>query len=399
MTAEKPQIFVIKTSPETVLDDYAKLMHMANYENRYAKTDKTILKLNLSWSKFFPACSSPPWQVEGVIKTMTEDGYDPKTIFNAENRTVVTNIAKGLKGNKWAPIIKKYGTWFVPLTRIKFVPYEDLRPKFLKLKNRSLHVLDSKIFPEGFSIPKFYVGKSIIHLPTMKTHGHTGAVGGSLEHTADEMRHGGITCSMKNAFGGLLTKRRHYSHQFMSEVLVDLLIIQKQIHPEIMAVVDGTVCGDGAGPRTMIPRIKNYLLAGYDQVAVDTVVSKMLGFEPLKLPAIKLAHDEGLGCGDFDQIEIIGEDVSDINWNFTVKRSIVIWGDQMVRKGHLSFLNPLMRSEMFMWGPILGSLLYHDMFWYPTIGKRRIQEFMETSWGKLFQKYPSSAPGKLNKLS
>ncbi|MFX1288671.1 MAG: DUF362 domain-containing protein [Promethearchaeota archaeon] len=363
---------------------------MADYKQFYAKEYKTIIKLNLSWSKFFPACSSPPWQVEGVLKTMVKDGYDPKKLFTAENRTVVTNIEKGLKGNKWSPIIEKYGVWFVPLTRIPFVPYESLRNRFIALKNKKLHVLDSEIFPKGFRIPEFYVGKSIIHLPTMKTHGHTGAIGGSLKQTKEEMKNGGITCAMKNAFGGLLTKRRHFSHQFMSEVLVDLLIVQKQIHPNIMAIVDGTVCGDGAGPRTMIPRIKNYLIAGYDQVAVDTVVAKMFGFEPLNLPAIKLAHDEGLGCGDFKEIEIIGENISNINWNFKVKRSLVIWGDQMVRKGTLKFLNPLMHNKIFFTLPILSSLVYHDMLWYPTIGKKRIKKFLGTSWGQLFKNYPSN---------
>ncbi len=395
---DNPKIFVIKTSPNTVLEDYSKLMHLAQYQKRFPKDLKTIIKLNLSWSKFYPACSSPPWQVEGVLKTMIDDGYDPKKLFTAENRTVVTNIAKGLSGNRWEPIIKKYGVWFVPLTKIPFIPYDDeLRSKFETLKDKELHVLDSKIFPDGFKIPQFYLGKPIIHTPTMKTHGHTGAVGGSLSQTKDEMKHGGITCSCKNAFGGLLTKRRHFSHQYMSEVLVDLLIIQKQIHPEILAVVDGTVCGDGAGPRTMIPRIKNYLLAGYDQVAVDAVVAKMMGFDPMTLPAIKLAHDEGLGCGDVDQIELIGEDVSDINWKFEVKRSLVIWGDQMVRKGKLSFLHPLMHNKLFMTLPILGSLVYHDMFWYPTIGKKRIKEFMETEWGKKFESYPANIPGKINK--
>jgi len=382
------QVYVIKTSPKSVLEDYQKLMHLTNYQKFFKISSKIILKLNLSWSKFFPACSSPPWQVEGILKAMVNDGYDPKKIFTAENRTVVTNIEKGLKGNKWAPVINKYGVWFVPLTRIPFVSYESLRPKFLAFKNKKLHALDSKIFPEGFRIPKFYVGKPIIHLPTMKTHGHTGAVGGSLRKTSEEMKHGGITCAMKNAFGGLLTKRRHFSHQYMSEVLVDLLIIQKQIHPQILSVVDGTVCGDGAGPRTMIPRIKNYLLAGYDQVAVDTVVARMLGFEPLELPAIKMAHEEGLGCGDFDQIEIIGEDVSNINWNFKVKRSIIIWGDQMVRKGPLQFLYPLFRSELFFLGPTYASMIYHDMLWYPLIGRQRIKKFYQTEWGKMFKEYP-----------
>jgi len=385
---EKPQLFVIKTTPKTVLQDYKKLMHMANYERFYDKNSKIIIKLNLSWSKFFPACSSPPWQVDGVLRTMINDGYNPKKLFTAENRTVVTNIEKGLKGNKWMPIIKNLGVWFVPLTRIPFVPYESLRSKFLNLKNKKLFALDSKIFPEGFKIPKFYVGKPIIHLPTMKTHGHTGAMGGSLKKTSEQMKNGGITCAMKNAFGGLLTKRRHFSHQYMSEVLVDLLIIQKQIHPQILSVVDGTVCGDGAGPRTMLPLIKNYLLAGYDQVAVDTVVARMLGFEPLELPAIKMAHDEGLGCGDFDQIEIIGEDVSNINWNFKVKRSIIIWGDQMVRKGPLQFLYPLFRSELFFLGPTYASMIYHDMLWYPLIGRQIIKKFYQTEWGKMFKEYP-----------
>jgi hypothetical protein len=387
MTEKSSQVYIVKTTPQTILEDYNNLMNLANYKRYFNINEKIIIKLNLSWSKFFPACSSPPWQLEGVLKTMIDDGYDSKKIFTAENRTVVTNIEKGLKGNKWGPIFKKYGVWFVPLTRIPFVPYDSLRSNFLTLKNKKLHALDSKIFPEGFLIPKFYVGKPIIHLPTIKTHGHTGAIGGSLRKTTGQMKHGGITCAMKNAFGGLLTKRRHFSHQYMSEVLVDLLIIQKQIHPNIMAVVDGTVCGDGAGPRTMIPRIKNFILAGYDQVAVDTVVAKMMGFKPLKLPAIKLAHDEGLGCGDFDQIEIIGEDVSNINWNFKVKRSLVIWGDQMVRKGPLKFLYPLFKSEFFFLGPTFASMIYHDMLWYPTIGKSRIKEFFETEWGRKFQNY------------
>jgi uncharacterized protein (DUF362 family) len=389
MSTNRSQIFIIKTSPKTVLEDYKRLMDLTEYQKYYLKRKQIIIKLNLSWSKFFPACSSPPWQVEGVLKTMIDGGYDPKKLFTAENRTVVTNIEKGLKGNHWWPIIRKYNAWFVPLTRIPFIPYESLRPKFLSLKNQKLLALDSKIFPEGFKIPEFYVGKSIIHLPTMKTHGHTGAVGGSLEHTKSEMKHGGITCAMKNAFGGLLTKRRHFSHQYMSEVLVDLLIIQKQIHPNIMSIVDGTVCGDGAGPRTMIPKIKNTILAGYDQVAVDTIVSKMMGFDPLKLPAIKLAHDMGLGCGDFDQIELIGEDVSNVNWNFNVKRSLVIWGDQMVRKGPLQFMYPLFKNDLFFMGPIMASMIFHDMFWYPTIGKRRIKKFMQTDWGKLFRSYQS----------
>ena len=49
------QIFAVKTSPKTVLEDYSKLMHLAQYEKEYDKNSKSILKLNLRWSKFLPS--------------------------------------------------------------------------------------------------------------------------------------------------------------------------------------------------------------------------------------------------------------------------------------------------------------------------------------------------------
>ena len=163
---EKPRIYIKKVSSKTILQDYSDLLDMAGYKNFFKPEKKTMVKLNLSWSKYYPACSSPPWQVEGVLRKLKLDGFPSKNVFTCENRTVVTNIARGLKGNKWTPIITKYNNYFVPLTRVKFVPFKSKIP---------LKALDSKIFPEGFSIPQIYIGKNMIHLPTFKTHGHTGA--------------------------------------------------------------------------------------------------------------------------------------------------------------------------------------------------------------------------------
>ena len=71
-----------------------------------------------------------------------------------------------------------------------------------------------------------------------------------------------ITGAMKNAFGGLLNHNRHWTHSAIHETLVDLLQIQKQIHPGIFAVTDGTFAGDGPGPRAMRWHAKNVILAG-----------------------------------------------------------------------------------------------------------------------------------------
>jgi uncharacterized protein (DUF362 family) len=84
----------------------------------------------------------------------------------------------------------------------------------------------------------------------VKTHGHSQTTG-----------------AIKNSFGGLLKEVRHYAHEFIHEVMVDLMYMQREIHPNVFAVMDGTVMGDGAGPRTMIPRVGNIILASADQVS------------------------------------------------------------------------------------------------------------------------------------
>jgi hypothetical protein len=137
----------------------------------------------------------------------------------------------------------------------------------------------------------------------------------------------------------------------------------------------------------MIPRIKNYILASGDSVAIDAVAAGMMGFDPMEIPYIRMAHEMGLGCGNLKEIEIAGEDIAGVNFGFKTKKSFVIMGDQMIRKGFLRPLeHVLLHSPLVVWAP-MASTMYHDWYWYPTQGKKAIREFMDTEWGRLFQKY------------
>lgn len=347
------RVAVVKTTPETVIADYKKVMNLAEYKAALKSTKEILIKLNLSWTLYFPACSSPPWQLEGVVQPLVQDGYTLKAV---ENKTVVTSPRKGADLNRWSPLFTKYNIEFHSLNEAQWVDFEP------KSEMIAMH----EIFPAGFQIPEILPGKNIIQLPTMKTHGHTM-----------------VTGAIKNAFGGLLKERRHHAHRLIHEVLVDLLQIQKEIHPQIFAVMDGTVCGDGAGPRTMLPRVKNMLLASADQVAIDAVAAKIMGFEPFQIPFIRMCHEKGLGIGDIEQIDIAGEDISSVNFQFHVKKSPVIFFDQLLRK---SIFEPLFHTPLFRLA-ILGSAVYHDYIWYPTVGRKRVKEFLKTEWGKLFLTY------------
>jgi len=358
--ARTARVAVVRTRPETVIDDYARVMDLAGYRDVLASDRDTLLKLNLSWTKYFPACSSQPWQVDGVVSKMLADGFAPARLIPVENRTVVTEPRQGCRNNRWEPVLERHGLTFTPLTEVDWQVYRFTSP-LLKL---------NEIFPEGIQIPAIYPGRQIVHLPTVKTHGH--AV---------------MTGSVKNSFGGLLREVRHYAHKYMHEVLVDLLYMQRELHPAVFTMMDGTIAGDGAGPRTMVPRVKNLLLAGEDSVAIDAIASKLMGFEPLAIPFLRMAQERGLGIADPRDIELVGDDVSGENFGFQTRRSLVIWGDQMIRRG---FLRPLERlllhSPLMVWAP-WASNVYHDVLWYPTVGRARLRTFMRTEWGQLLRKY------------
>ena len=359
MTA-KSKVAILKTRPETVVEDYHRLMNLADYQQVIKPSIDTMIKLNLSWTKYFPSCSSQPWQLDGVLGALKKDGFDFSRVVPIENKTVVTNPRQGVVNNCWKPVLDKYGLPFVPLPEVEWTKYK-FKDKLLKL---------DQIFPDGIEIPKMFIGKQIVHLPTVKTHGHSTTTG-----------------AIKNAFGGLLKEVRHFAHEFIHEVLVDLLIMQRELHPGVFAVMDGTVCGNGAGPRTMIPVQGDIILASADQVAIDAVAAKIMGFDPKKIHYLAMAAERGLGQNDPAQIELVGDDVSGMNMHFSTKKSFVIWGDQMIRKGPLKPLEGLLlRSPLFFWAP-LASNIYHDFLWYPIVGKSRIRQFAATPWGKLFDKY------------
>jgi uncharacterized protein (DUF362 family) len=259
-------------------------------------------------------------------------------------------------------VVDRYGLRNVHL-------YENER--WIKYEPKGEILVLNDIYPDGIYIPERFIGENVLHLPTMKTHVFTTMTG-----------------AMKNAFGGLLQERRHWTHSVIHETLVDLLTIQKEIHSGIFAVMDGTFAGDGPGPRCMRPHVKDYILASADQVAIDAVAARMMGFDPMSLDFIRIAHEKGLGCGVVEDLEIVGEDISGVNWHFEGKKdTLASRGQKAIYHGPLKPLERLLlRTPLVPWSYV-ASRFYHDGLWYPLVGKRRVMEALRTKWGELFQRY------------
>ena len=371
----KSQVAVLRTHPETVLRDYHHLLNLVGYQEILPKDIDTALKINISWHFFFPASSTTPWQLEGVIRAMKRDGYSPGLVYACHNRTVVIDARLGERENKQLPVIEAHG-----LRNIHIYEGQEwihIRDAVGDLTKQFLCLND--VYPDGFMIPRRFIGSNIIHLPTVKTHVFTTMTG-----------------AMKNAFGGLLNERRHWTHPVIHETLVDLLMIQKRIHRGIFAVMDGTFAGDGPGPRCMIPRVKNVILASADQVAIDAVAARMMGMDPLSIKFIRLAHDLGLGCGDPREIEIVGDRAAaEENWHFVGPFRRMTFASRMQHKIYWGRLRrPLewsLKTVLAPWAYV-ASVVYHDSFWYPLHAKTLMHEALESPWGRLFRGWEFATP-------
>ena len=356
----RARVAVVRTKPETVLDDVAAMMRGLDYTKAIAPGRRTILKDNISWHLPYLSANSTPWQIEAVVRTLRQDGF--ADLVGLHNQTVVTDAHKGDELNKFAGVYRRYGI----RTEDNFSP--DC--KWVRIEPKAKLLVLDRIFGE-VRVPEIMIGSNVVHLPTVKTHVYTTMTG-----------------AMKNAFGGLLRENRHWAHTDIHATLVDLLAIQKEIHSGMFAVMDGTICGDGAGPRAMVPVVKDLMLASDDMVAIDAVSAWLMGFDPLsEVDCIRMAHERGLGVGDVREIEVVGEDVSQLNFHFQVKHHFqssvarLLWFTPLARIQSLFFKTPLV--HVFSW----ASGFYFDRYWWPAYGKRRMRDIAPTPWGRLFAAY------------
>ncbi len=360
--ATRSKVAVLYTRPETVLEDHLHLFELAGGAQALDSNATTILKDNISWHFPMPGANTTPWQLEGTILALRRAGFDD--LVCVQNQTVVVSAFKGQDLNGYVPIFKGHDIPVLYNFRegdMSWIPYEP---------QAEMSALNH-IYPAGIFIPDYFVGKNIVHLPTVKCHMYTTTTG-----------------AIKNAFGGLLNKHRHYTHSWIHETIVDLLAIQQEIHAGIFAVMDGATAGNGPGPRTMTPVVKNVILASADQVAIDAVSAKLMGFDPLAIDYIRLAHERGLGVGDVREIDLVGDDVSGENWQFEVGFNFHRFLAWMAWYGPTRVLQKLGLRTPIVAIPTFISEFNHDYVRWPLKEKHIYKEWRSTTaWGQLFQQY------------
>jgi uncharacterized protein (DUF362 family)/NAD-dependent dihydropyrimidine dehydrogenase PreA subunit len=128
-----------------------------------------------------------------------------------------------------------------------------------------------------------------------------------------------LTGAVKNLFGVIPGAGKRDLHaktvkaDQLSKVLLDLY---RTIKPKV-SIMDAVIGLEGRGgiiEGSLMgnPRKIGLILAGEDAVALDTVAALIMGYDPMKIGTIKLAHNNGIGVVDINNITILGENLEEV---------------------------------------------------------------------------------------
>lgn len=138
----------------------------------------------------------------------------------------------------------------------------------------------------------------IVDLPKFKTHELTRFTG-----------------AVKNLYGCIPGRRKLEFHlqagdnpTLFAQILVDLLLA---VRPTL-SIMDGIRGMDGSGPSSGRPRDFGLIIASTDPVALDAVACFAAGLDPMSVPMLRLADEQGVGIADGGSIDILGEDVESV---------------------------------------------------------------------------------------
>ena len=344
---------VLKTSPETVVSDYGRLIELASFRESLDSGRNIAVHPSLTLNHFFPSASTPPWQLDGVIGTLLGAGIPADHMFVWYDAAAGVSLSKGRVLNRHIPVLGRLGISTECFdgreSRVRYIPKKPLR------------VL-SRLFPEGIPLPERLFGARILHLPTLKT---------DILST--------LNGAGRSVLEGLLGSSARSCAMEPHEAIVDALALQKEISDGAFAVMDGVFVGDGPNPQTLLPHERNVILASSDPVSLDAVALRLAGFDPMGTPYIRIAHESGLGIGDPSEIEVRGEDVSGLSLQLGMEETPGTRRVRsLVRATDGNVLKPVGRFV---------STLYYDWYWFLTIGEERIRQAMRGSWGQVFERY------------
>ena len=116
----------------------------------------------------------------------------------------------------------------------------------------------------------------------------------------------------------------HAEYTFSRKSLLNynMFHLAQEIYPDL-GVIDGFVAMEGNGPGGGTPVDTRMALASLDPLAMDTLATKLMGFDPTKIMYLTSMAEAGMGQGDLSKINILGTPADQCQFHFKGHRKLI----------------------------------------------------------------------------
>jgi len=150
------------------------------------------------------------------------------------------------------------------------------------------------------------------------------------------------TLSIKNVVvGSIIRYDKHRIHQGYKAINLNIYKIAKYVWPNL-AIIDGYTAMEGNGPVSGTPVDMGTVIASTDPLAADTVGAYIMGFDPDDIGYLHYIKMAGMGEGDIDKIEIVGERLENVRRKF---RPHSTYTSQRMWRIEEEILNKILRTQ------------------------------------------------------
>ncbi len=275
--------------------------------------EKIVIKPNVTSGEHFAdpdtGITTHPGFVQGLVEFLQSDKHR-----NNGHKNIAITIAEDPRNSD----DNEHRHW-------RNTGFEQVAAKTgARLHTTTTYTCIKKEVPKPMAFPVLNVSRLataantiLINVPKLKTH--------NLAIT---------TLCMKNLMGLVNVFDRHYCAQAWRQMPVEIrdnesprnewfekrdheewqaglarrLVDTAQVIQPALNIVEGIVGREGTGFQRGRNRALGLVVAGTNMVAVDSVASYLMGFDPLKLIYLDIAHKAGLGENDISKLEIFTHD-------------------------------------------------------------------------------------------
>lgn len=326
---------------------------LGGIQNFVKEGDKVLIKVNICGGVPEIKGTFTSTEVAGEVVNMVRSAGGVPIIADAD--MIWTKFWPAATDEGWVEWAKNKGVKLVNLSETRIVNFDFGENSALGVEKVSRETINADV---------------IVSISAMKTHLLTG-----------------VTLGMKNMYGTFPeVDKAKYHRKKIEDVIYE---VNKAFTPNLV-IIDGSIGGETVGPLSCQPVNFQTIVASNDVVTADAVACQLMGYNPMDITHIRMAHERGLGDASrkYDLRELPYRHVGgrDGNWNRPEPevKDFYEWGIEFLLKfpgwgtlfniGADFFLYDLARLPVFKYFTPAALQMLNGIFYMTLKGEKATEE-------------------------